>query len=397
MLAKTFIKKWLGIPSRGVTDVAIFHPYMLNVKQPSTLYLEGQAGNHASMKLKSDSVVKAALDSQVTRESSWTKKSSTAVTCEEMFAKCVESNQIFVPTSQNTWNYESSLRHEIPKAKVAIKQSVSQDILTAWNDKVSKLTMQGEFTQLLIEEEESVTWQSIVRGLPRNVMSFCVKLASNALPSPDNLRRWGKRVMATCPLCSCPNGTLAHIINFCPVALNQGRFTWRHDSILNFLFGQIKSVAPSDVEIYCDLAGHMINNAVIPQDILVSNGFGSKPDLVIISRSSKRIALFELTCPLERNIHTANNYKREKYSGMQSDLEDKGWKVYLVPYEVSSRGQILKTTKSSIIFTLKQFKIKIKAEQLLFKQLSKIALLSTFSIFHAYQTKEWVSPPLLKP
>ena len=45
---------------------------------------------------------------------------------------------------------------------------------------------------------------------------------------------------------------------------------------------------------------------------------------------------------------------------------------------------------------LKQI-IKIKAEQLLFKQLSKIALLSTFSIFHAYQTKEWVSPPLLKP
>ena len=86
--------------------------------------------------------------------------------------------------------------------------------------------MQGEFTQLLIEEEESVTWQSIVRGLPRNIMSFCVKLASNALPSPDNLRRWGKRVMATCPLCSCPNGTLAHIINFCPVALNQGRYMY---------------------------------------------------------------------------------------------------------------------------------------------------------------------------
>ena len=94
---------------------------------------------------------------------------------------------------------------------------------------------------------------------------------------------------------------------------------------------------------------------------------------------------------------TPNTYKRDKYSGMQGDLEDKGWKVFLVPYEVSSRGQILKSTKSSIITTLKHFKIKIKAEQSMFKQLSKIALLSTFSIFHAYQTKEWVSPPLLKP
>ena len=121
----------------------------------------------------------------------------------------------------------------------------------------------------------------------------------------------------------------------------------------------------------------MVNNSVIPQDILVSNGFGSKPDLVVISRSNKRIALFELTCPLERNIHTANTYKRDKYSGMQGDLEDKGWKVHLVLYEVSSRGQILKSTKSSITTTLKHFNIntKIKAEQVMFKQLSKIALL----------------------
>ena len=44
----------------------------------------------------------------------------------------------------------------------------------------------------------------------------------------------------------------------------------------------------------------------------------------------------------------------------------------------------IKSTKSSITTTLKRFKIKIKAEQLLLKQLSKFALLSTFSIFSAY-------------
>ena len=102
MLAKSFIKKWLGIPTRGVTDVAIFHPYMLNVKQPSALYLENHAGNHTIMRLKGDSVVKAAIDSQETRENEWTKKSSTAVTCDQMFATCVEKNQIFVPNSENT-------------------------------------------------------------------------------------------------------------------------------------------------------------------------------------------------------------------------------------------------------------------------------------------------------
>ena len=62
------------------------------------------------------------------------------------------------------------------------------------------------------------------------------------------------------------------------IALNQGRCTWRHDSILNVLNGKIKLVAPSDVEIFSNLAGHKVNNFVIPQDIFMSNGFGSKLD-----------------------------------------------------------------------------------------------------------------------
>ena len=58
------------------------------------------------------------------------------------------------------------------------------------------------------------------------------------------------------------------------------------------------------------------------------------------------MALLELTCSLERNLHKANTYKSEKYDGINGDLEDKGWKVFLVPFEVSSRGQILEHTSA---------------------------------------------------
>ena len=37
-LAKQYLKKWLNIPSRGASDIAIFHPYLLNIKAPSQLY-----------------------------------------------------------------------------------------------------------------------------------------------------------------------------------------------------------------------------------------------------------------------------------------------------------------------------------------------------------------------
>ena len=100
------------------------------------------------------------------------------------------------------------------------------------------------------------------------------------------------------------------------MALTQGRRTWRYDSVLNCMYSEIRKEAPESVEVYSDLPGKMVNNTVIPCDILVTAGFGPKPKLVILSRESKQIALMELTCPLERNLHKANSYKSDKYDGM---------------------------------------------------------------------------------
>jgi hypothetical protein len=255
--------------------------------------------------------------------------------------------------------------------------------------------MQGDFTKLLIEHNESVTWQSVIRNMPRNVLSFATRLTTNSLATPDNLKRWGKRKTGTCPLCGSPHGTLAHIVNFCPVALKQGRFTWRHDSVLRHTLSTLKSLATEGTEIYADLEGHMINGSTIPADILVSSGVGSKPDIVVINRKEKKIALLELTCPLERNIEKANNTKKTKYTELEISLQDKGFKVYLTPFEVGSSGHISNRNIKNIENISKLFKIKIKKS--LFQDLSKISLLCTMSIFHAYQEKEWASPPLLSP
>ena len=58
-IAKTFIKKCLNFPTRGVTHPGIFHPYLLNVKQPSQIYLEGHASNMLLMRMKGDKTVNA--------------------------------------------------------------------------------------------------------------------------------------------------------------------------------------------------------------------------------------------------------------------------------------------------------------------------------------------------
>ena len=103
--------------------------------------------------------------------------------------------------------------------------------------------MQGDFTKLLMEEKENVTWKSIINNVPRGVLSFALNSATNTLATPDNLRRWGKRMASKWPLCS-DHGTLEHILNFCSISLNQGRFTWRHNTVLSHITNTIVQNKP---------------------------------------------------------------------------------------------------------------------------------------------------------
>ena len=52
------------------------------------------------------------------------------------------------------------------------------DVKDKWDGKVKSLLMQGDFASLLIEEKHCVTWQSIARKVPRNVMSFAARLST---------------------------------------------------------------------------------------------------------------------------------------------------------------------------------------------------------------------------
>ena len=67
-----------------------------------------------------------------------------------------------------------------------------------------KLVMQVDFTKLLIEEKENVTCRSITNNVPREVLSLALNSATNTLPTPDNLRKWGKRMMSKCPCVPTP-------------------------------------------------------------------------------------------------------------------------------------------------------------------------------------------------
>jgi hypothetical protein len=84
MVANRYLKKWAGIPTRGCTNLSLFHPYLMGLKTPSQLYMEGHAGNFLNCKAKADTRVNFALESQLSRETQWTRKFSTISKCQEI-------------------------------------------------------------------------------------------------------------------------------------------------------------------------------------------------------------------------------------------------------------------------------------------------------------------------
>ena len=228
--------------------------------------------------------------------------------------------------------------------------------------------------------------------MPKGVLSFALKACTNGLNTPDNLKRWGKRKMDKCDLCG-NYANLEHILNWCSVSLHQGRTKWRHDSVLDHMFRELVKGKKNEVTMYAHIPGHQVNGGTIPADILTT---AQRPDIVLVNRSEKKIALLELTISFEKNIDSANQKKTLRYLNLAADLTNAGWEMDRRPFEVGSRGQITKRNKTTICDITRKYGLNVKKSKLL-KDLSKIALLCSFIVFQAHCQPDWQASPFLHP
>ena len=205
----------------------------------------------------------------------------------------------------------------------------------------------------------------------------------------DNLKRWGKRVSDRCPFCGNIE-TLAHILSNCSTALTQGRFTWRHNSVLCSIINLIQPYLRDGMRLFSDMPGYQApHGGTVPPHILVTS---MKPDIFVFSELSSEVIVFELTCPWDKNILRSHNFKTEKYASLIADLAQSRV-VSFFCVEISARGQITKENRSR----LKSFLLKCcSAPRDIFKSVitisSKAALLSSYSIFCARGEPSWENP-----
>jgi hypothetical protein len=143
-------------------------------------------------------------------------------------------------------------------------------------------------------------WHRIMFGLPTGQLSFLLRAVIDTLPTPVDLQRWRIQTDPSCPLCGVRLCTMHHILNCCPVSLNQGRYTWRHDSVLRQLVSLLLPHLPNyEFSLYADQPGHRaVDNpaTTVPPSLVVTS---ARPDIIIINSnaSHKTINLLELTVP----------------------------------------------------------------------------------------------------
>ena len=288
---------------------------------------------------------------------------------------------------------------------------VSEDDETSYQAKAVQLQLQGQWTKWCSYVKQDLSWKTLL-GLPQNLVSFCLGATYDTLPSPSNLHKWNISVEKSCFLCKKPVCTTSHILGACKIALNQGRYTYRHDAVLEILVSELKSFLSSPAEskppskfikfvkqgtipkktrkvpfgILHEASDWVLltdlDNLVIPPFIAVSS---LRPDIFLFFVSTKRVVIIELTCPCEENMENWHYTKFHKYDPLALAITKNGWFVDLFAVEVGARGYCAMTVKSCLL----RLGFSAKMANKILKSLSAVSLKRSFEIWLSRESVEW--------
>ena len=364
-----YIKKWLKLP-RNATQAIIFHPSVTKIPTLSSAQIKAKLCLLASLSLSTDPAI-------------------------------LEINSIINDQQFLTRNFIPSEAHELFRSldplqpKKVLKNSIRKAIIEKekqkWNEKLSTLQVQGKFSDIVSLEEDTGIWNRIIDGLPKGQLAFLLKAGSDTLPTPMNLHRWHLRVSSSCPLCSQHSCTTAHILSGCPKALEDGRYTWRHDSVLLCIYQNLRNLlSPGPpLSLYVDLPGlraSEVPQATIPPQVIVTS---SRPDLVVIQDGKIRMLELTVCGNTSEALKAANTRKSRKldYLHLVSDLQNKGWEVDYQTIEIGALGHHLPSAPASL--STKWPKLCPLTWKKILVDASTIAINCSQSIFLSRSTSPW--------
>ena len=264
-----------------------------------------------------------------------------------------------------TKNHTNIQYHQYSATKEVIKsfRDNQQNKLT------NQLTSQGSFFTSISRfslPQVNTIWSTCQSKLPKNIFNFTIRYINNSLPTRRNLQKWGHTSSSECSFCRSAE-SLLHVVAGCSSYLD--RFTWRHDSILQFIANNLPSQHIQNV--YADLPSFP-NPSVITGD-------DYRPDLLILTKDNC-LYILELTVGYETNLRNNINRKRLKYEKLIMDQKKKFNCVKFINLSISALG-VFDNESAAFLKMLEDIHLDKTHNKYLIKRIINIAIRSTYYIF----------------
>ena len=224
-------------------------------------------------------------------------------------------------------------------------------------------------------------WSTVQQSLPRNIFTFSIKYLNNTLPTRKNLCKWSISQSSSCSFCL-QSETLQHVVSSCSSYLDEGRYTWRHNSVLLFLANTFSSFKQCTV--YADLPFFLSPSLITGESL--------RSDLLLLTKD-KSLYILELTIGFETNIQNNSNRKAAKYSSLLSELSPSYSKVTFVNLSMGAIGT-MGSSCTSFFSLLNELSFDKTIQKRVIMKAMTISIRSSYFIF-CQRNKPWTNPDLL--
>ena len=328
-VVKSYIRRWLEIPISGTLCTVFMtqNKFGLNIIPPSVTYQQCQT------------VLRNALKNSPN----------------------VEINELWKSTST-----KKNIQYDV----YTTTKEVIKDFPSKQENKLqNKLSAHGCFFNSISKfalSQLTKLWSVAQSNLPKNIFSFSIRYINNSLPTGQNLARWNLSATSDCRNCLLPE-TLLHVVAGCKSYLN--RYTWRHDSVLNFLAKTLSSV--SDAKLFADLPGYNSPSII--------TGDEYRPDMLLIT-SDNTLYVAELTVGHESNLENNSIRKNYKYSNLVKELKNHYQSVVFVKISMSCLG-VFANESISLLTMFNNLGFDRKLQDFCIKRMTTIAIRTTYFVF----------------
>ena len=216
----------------------------LKVRNLITLWKQQQHIKLSLLESSSDERCRLIAEDLARRQSEWIRKFAPA-------REAQNAKTVVISNSAQTTAFDPAAPSvdRPPPSPRTIRKRVNQyihDIDVAEQlDHLRTLQLQGRWLDWSRHMHQDLSWQRLIHNWSDAELSFALQATTDTAPTATNLRRWGvSEDDPACIMCGKP-ATLRHVLNGCPVALHQGRYTWRHNSVLSAIRHRLSRWTPS--------------------------------------------------------------------------------------------------------------------------------------------------------